>query len=179
MLKVNTYVLLVVPLRWYGQALFQEIQIPISTLLVIWCDSTNALAMTINQVLYSKTKHIELNCHFICDKVIQRQLSMEYVQYVSSYDQPIDILTKLLSLGPFQFFRTKFSIIEVSMSLRRVYRLYMRWFLIIMRMKMRTSDSYYDQFGYFLECKLKAHKNGINAMCVKHCKYTILACNQI
>lgn len=58
------------------QAFLQEIKILISTLHVIWCRSTSAVVMTTNIVLYSKTKHIKLDCHFIDHKVIQKQLKV-------------------------------------------------------------------------------------------------------
>jgi hypothetical protein len=39
------------------------------TLVLLQCDSTNAICVTKNPVLHSKTKHIEVRYHFLIDNV--------------------------------------------------------------------------------------------------------------
>lgn len=76
------------------------------TKLVLWCDNTSVVALTANLILHWTTKHIDLNCHFIQDRIEQKQLN---VQHVPSYDQTVNILTKHLSPEPLQFLRGKLS----------------------------------------------------------------------
>lgn len=59
-------------------------------------------------LLHRKTKHIEIDVHFVRERVAKKQLT---VQFVSSYEQFADILTKGLS-GP--LFRTHCIILMLS-----------------------------------------------------------------
>lgn len=49
------------------QSLLSELQIQLSTTLVIWCDNQGAIALAYNLVYHAKTKHVELDIHFIRD----------------------------------------------------------------------------------------------------------------
>ena len=54
----------------------------------------SAGALATNPVYHARTKHIEIDIHFVRDKVLQRELE---VRYVPSCDQVADCLTKALS----------------------------------------------------------------------------------
>ena len=54
----------------------------------------SAIALTPNMVLQQRTKHIEVDIHFVREQVAKKQL---HVQFVSSSEQYADILTKGLS----------------------------------------------------------------------------------
>jgi hypothetical protein len=49
--------------------LFKELKIFLSTP-VLWCDHVSALAPTSNPVFHARTKHIELDYHFVREKVL-------------------------------------------------------------------------------------------------------------
>lgn len=66
---------------------------------VLWCDNKSAAAMASNPVLHARTKHIEIDVHFVRDKVLKQELD---VRYISSEDQLADMLTKPLSIARFQ-----------------------------------------------------------------------------
>ncbi|KAL3634075.1 hypothetical protein CASFOL_021129 [Castilleja foliolosa] len=64
----------------------------------IWIDNQSAIYLSSNPILHARTKHIELDFHFIREKVAAGSIQ---VNYVPSFDQNADILTKALGL---QFF---------------------------------------------------------------------------
>lgn len=50
----------------------------------LWCDNVFALAIATNPVFHARTKHIEVDYHFVHEKVLCCDLQ---VQFVSSHDQ--------------------------------------------------------------------------------------------
>jgi hypothetical protein len=66
---------------------------------VMFCDNLSAIALSFNLVQHQRTKHIEVDVHFVRERVSQKQLS---VQFVSSREQFADILTKGLSAPLFR-----------------------------------------------------------------------------
>ncbi|KAG8491313.1 hypothetical protein CXB51_014564 [Gossypium anomalum] len=52
----------------------------------------------VNPVLHSRVKHVELDMHFVREKVLSRQVQ---VNYVSGCDQVAEVLTKPLTVGAF------------------------------------------------------------------------------
>lgn len=93
-------------LTWL-QSLLMELGIPLSSPPTIWCDNIGATYLSANPVFHSRTKHIEIDFHFVRDKVAQRGLR---VQYVPTKDQIADILTKGLSHPRFSTLRDKLNI---------------------------------------------------------------------
>jgi hypothetical protein len=57
------------------------------------CDSTNAISVTKNPVLHSKTKHIDVRFHFLRDHYDKRDINL---RHVDSHSQLVDIFTKPL-----------------------------------------------------------------------------------
>ncbi|KAK8706188.1 hypothetical protein V6N13_049763 [Hibiscus sabdariffa] len=84
-----------------------------STIPVVWSDNTSAVAMSANPVLYSRSKHVELDVHFVREKVADRRIQ---VNYVPAEHQAADGLTKPLSKTFFQPFRHKMSVHEMIVS---------------------------------------------------------------
>ncbi|KAK2990712.1 hypothetical protein RJ640_009878 [Escallonia rubra] len=70
----------------------------------LFCDNLAALYMSINPVFHARTKHIEVDYHFVREKVAIGSL---VIQFVSSNQQLADIFTKPLSRDAFQHLRTK------------------------------------------------------------------------
>lgn len=69
--------------------------------LTLLCDNPSATYLSINTVLHSRTKHVDLDYHFVQDHVATKALN---VAFVSSRDQLVDILTKPLSTAWFTLF---------------------------------------------------------------------------
>jgi hypothetical protein len=65
--------------------------------------------MTENHVFHDKSKHIEIQYHYICDMVQRGAIKLKYV---GTYDQVVDFLTKTLSRLKFNHFRDKPVIVQ-------------------------------------------------------------------
>ena len=63
--------------------------------------------MTVNPFMHARTKHIEMDYHFIREKVVRGQL---LTQFVRSKDQLTDIYTKALTNGFFPGFCSKLGV---------------------------------------------------------------------
>ena len=77
-------------------SLLRDLHIPLSSIPLIWCDNVSAISLTFNPVFHAQTKHIEIDYHFVREKVTQKQLE---VRFISTLDQLVDIFTKGLHAG--------------------------------------------------------------------------------
>lgn len=89
------------------KSVFQELGLYIKTPSVVWCDNMGAIALASNPVFHSRTKHIEVDIHFIREKVHQQLLE---IRHISSEDQLADVFTKPLSSQRFHVLCSKFSL---------------------------------------------------------------------
>ncbi|WMV07775.1 hypothetical protein MTR67_001160, partial [Solanum verrucosum] len=82
----------------------------------LYCDNMSALYMTVNPVMHARTKHVEMDYHFVREKVARGQL---LTQFVTSKDQLADIHTKALTKQVFSGFRSKLGVtVPLLTSLR-------------------------------------------------------------
>jgi hypothetical protein len=84
-------------------------QIPEST--IIYCDNRSCIRLLEQHVFHERSKHIEIKCYFIRDKVQEGEVKLEYIP---TDEQTIDILTKPLSRIKFAYFREKMGIMEIT-----------------------------------------------------------------
>ena len=86
------------------KSLLNEVGISLSTAPIIWSDNLSATYMTANPIFHSRTKHMEIDFHFVRDLVKNKHL---FVRYIGTDHQIADVLTKPLPKSRFQFFRDK------------------------------------------------------------------------
>ena len=71
---------------------------------LLWCDNVSALAITSNPVYHAQTKYIEVDYHFVHEKVLRRDL---LVKFISTHDQLADLFTKGLPSPRFIWLTSK------------------------------------------------------------------------
>jgi histone deacetylase 1/2 len=75
------------------QSLLRELVVSQKQPLVLWCDNIGATYLSSNPVFHARTKHIEVDYHFVRERVTQKLLR---IKFIFSKDQLADIFTKPL-----------------------------------------------------------------------------------
>ncbi|PON99369.1 hypothetical protein TorRG33x02_049120 [Trema orientale] len=76
------------------QNLLHDFQLVVSSPALLFCDNQAAIYIASNPTFHERTKHIELDCHFVRDKVSQGSVKLLPIR---SQHQLADIFTKPLS----------------------------------------------------------------------------------
>jgi len=76
-----------------NKQLLKELQFGEVTQMTFICDNQAALHISSNPFFHERTKHIEIDCHFIREKIISGDIKTEFV---NSNDQLANIFTKPL-----------------------------------------------------------------------------------
>jgi hypothetical protein len=100
---------------YWLRMLFQELQVPFPVPPQIWCNNMGAIVLASNPIYHARTKHVEVDYHFIREKVLYRDIT---ISHLSTHDQCLDIFTKGLTAVRFLFLRTKLMIVACPISLR-------------------------------------------------------------
>ncbi|GJV43211.1 ribonuclease H-like domain-containing protein [Tanacetum coccineum] len=87
--------------------LLSELHTPLSSATLVYCDNVSAVYLSYNLVQHQRTKHIEIDIHFVQDFVVAGQVR---VLHVSSRYQYANIFTKGLLSTLFEKFRASLSV---------------------------------------------------------------------
>lgn len=94
-------------------SLLCELGFPPVVLAIMWCDNTGAIYLSANPVFHARTKHIELDYHFVREQIKLGKLS---IRFISSADQIADIMTKPLGQQLFSMHFSKLRLCSTSAS---------------------------------------------------------------
>jgi hypothetical protein len=74
---------------------------------VVYCDNVNVVYLSTNSVQHQRTKHIEIDLHFVRERVALGEVRVLHVPTMSQY---ADIFTKGLSTSVFMEFRSSLNV---------------------------------------------------------------------
>jgi histone deacetylase 1/2 len=96
-----------VEMMWVQKLLMElHIQHPIAARL--WRDNIGATYLSQNPVFHARTKHIEIDFHFVCERVVQKLLE---IRFIHSGDQLADGLTKPIMASKLAQFRSNLNLV--------------------------------------------------------------------
>ncbi|GJX27192.1 ribonuclease H-like domain-containing protein [Tanacetum coccineum] len=87
--------------------LLRELHTPLSSATLVYCDNVSAVYLSCNPVQHQRTKHIDIDIHFVRDLVAAGQVR---VLHVPSRYHFADIFTKGLPSTLFEEFRSSLSV---------------------------------------------------------------------
>jgi hypothetical protein len=96
-------------LTWIKQLLV-DMSITIHKSMQMFCDNQAVRHIASNPVFHERTKHIEIDCHFVREKIQAKEIEAPFVR---SKDQLADIFTKGLEPRPFEENTSKLGLIDI------------------------------------------------------------------
>jgi hypothetical protein len=82
----------------------------------VYCDNQSCIKLSENPVFHDRSKHIDIQYHFLRDRVQKGAMVLEYVP---SNLQGGDILTKPLAKGKFEMLRERLGLVENTFLAKR------------------------------------------------------------
>ena len=84
-----------------------ELHIPLAKSTLVYCDNVSAVYLSTNPVQHQRTKHVEIDLHFVRDRVAVGDVRVLHVPTTSQF---ADIFTKGLSSSTFSEFRSSLNV---------------------------------------------------------------------
>lgn len=105
--------------RIWLQHLYQNLNITLIHAPLLYCDNMVATYLSFNPVLHACMNHVEIDFHFVCNRVLNKSLQ---VAFISCKDQLADALTKPLSAARVNVVCPNLCLHSLSLALRGVVR---------------------------------------------------------
>ncbi|XP_071678452.1 uncharacterized mitochondrial protein AtMg00810-like [Lolium perenne] len=93
------------------EALLTELGVKLKEKPSIWCDNLGATYLSANPVFHARTKHIEIDFHFVRERVVNQKLA---IRFISSKDQIADAFTKALPVRKLDEFKRNLNLSKGS-----------------------------------------------------------------
>jgi hypothetical protein len=90
------------------QTLLKELNISSPRPARLWCDNIGAKYLSANPAFHGRSKHIEVDYHFVRERVFHKLLNIDFV---SSKDQVADGFTKALSVRLLENFKNNLNLV--------------------------------------------------------------------
>jgi hypothetical protein len=89
--------------------LIRELGVSLKERPCLWCDNLGATYLSANPVFHDRTKHIEIDYHFVRERVAGKLLD---IKFISNKDQVADSFTKILSVKNLNEFKCNLNLSE-------------------------------------------------------------------
>ncbi|XP_013680165.1 uncharacterized mitochondrial protein AtMg00810-like [Brassica napus] len=96
-----------------------EMGIPLTQATVVYCDNVSAVYLSTNPVQHQRTKHIEIDIHFVREKVHMGEVRVFHIPSTLQY---ADIFTKGLPTSLFTSFRSSLGVRKPTLQFREGIR---------------------------------------------------------
>lgn len=103
----------IVEIIWI-QTLIKEHSFPLSSAPILWCDSLGANFLTANPIYHFRTKHTDINIHYVQNHVTAKTLE---VNFYSIKDKLADIFIKSLVSDHFLNLHLSLRMVDTSLDL--------------------------------------------------------------
>jgi histone deacetylase 1/2 len=91
------------------QKLVTELRVPHARVARLWCDNLGAKYLSANPIFHARTKHIEIDYHFVRERVANKVLD---IRFIASGDQVADGFTKALPVAKLCQFRHNLNLVN-------------------------------------------------------------------
>ena len=89
------------------ESLLDELGVKQRRVPCLWCDNLGATYLSANPVFHGRSKHIEIDFHFVRERVAEKKLD---IRFIPSKDQVADGFTKALLIKSFEEFKRNLNI---------------------------------------------------------------------
>ena len=90
--------------------MLNELKLEPTSPMRVFCDNKAAISIAHNPVQHDRTKHVEVDRHFIKEKIESRQIT---TPYVTTNQQLADILTKWVTVAVFEDLVSKLGMSDI------------------------------------------------------------------